>query len=133
MKIKPKITRIDGEPTEVMPGKRGRRLPLVGLGDGARNVDVHVNILNVDSGPGPTHYHAEAENIYIVIEGTVEVTIEGENYLASAGDVVFIPPGYHHSAGTVGDKPARIIEIYAPPISTPSGRDFHIVSGGYEE
>ena len=44
MKIKPKITRIDGDPTEVMPGKRGRRLPLVGPGDGARNVDVHVNI-----------------------------------------------------------------------------------------
>ena len=133
MKARPKITRIDGEPKEMMPGKRGWRLPLVGPEDGARNVDVHINILKADSGPGPTHYHAESENIYIVIEGTVEVIIEGKKYLASAGDVAFIPPGLHHSAATAGDKPARIIEIYAPPISTPSGRDFHIVSGGYEE
>jgi mannose-6-phosphate isomerase-like protein (cupin superfamily) len=133
MEAKPKLTRIDHEPTEEMPGRRGKRLPLVGPVDGARNVDVHINILNVDSGPGPTHYHAHSENIYIVLDGMVEVTIEGRKYIAKPGDVAFIPPGVHHSAGTTGDKPARIIEIYAPPIATSSGRDFQIVSGGYND
>jgi len=82
MNVKPKLTRIDREPTEIMPGQRGQKLPLVGPDDGARNVDVHINVLNVDSGEGPTHYHAHSENIYIVLEGMVEVTIEGEKYAA---------------------------------------------------
>jgi len=83
---------------------------------------VHINLINVDSGPGPTHYHAKAENIYVVLEGNVEAIVEGKKYYLGPGEVAFIPPGVRHQAGNCGDKIARVLEIYAP-----AGEDFHIV------
>ncbi|MGE5307155.1 MAG: cupin domain-containing protein [Alphaproteobacteria bacterium] len=117
-----KVMRIEDAPMKVMRWDRGKTLRLVDEADGAKNVDVHINLINVDSGPGPTHYHAKAENIYIVLEGTVEAIVEGKKYRISAGEVAFIPPGVHHAAGNGGDTVARVIEIYAP-----AGQDFHII------
>ena len=87
-------------------------------------MDVHINLINVDSGPGPTHYHAKVENFYIVLEGTVQAIVERKKYRLGSGEIAFIPPGVKHAAGNAGDKVARVIEIYAP-----AGQDFHIVDG----
>ena len=108
--------------TKAMRFDRGTMVELVGEAEGARNVDVHINVLNVDSGPGPYHFHEHAENVYIVLEGTLGVVVEGERHLLQRDDVAFIPPGVRHSAGNAGDVPARVIEIYAPV-----GSDFHFV------
>jgi len=89
---------------------------------GNRNVDLHINEIKVDAGPGPTHYHERSENIYIVLEGMFEVRVEGQAYLFGPNEVAYIPPGVRHSAGNAGTTVARVIEIYAPP-----GPDFHIV------
>lgn len=89
---------------------------------GAQNIDLHINVLNVDSGPGPYHFHAKSENVYVVLDGTVWAIVEGEKYVLKEGDVIFIPPGVKHAAGNGGDVPARVMEIYAPP-----GPDFNIV------
>ena len=117
-----KVMRIEDAPVRVMRWDRGKALRLVDEADGAKNVDVHINLINVDSGPGPTHYHAKAENIYVVLEGTVEAIVAGKKYRLGPGEVAFIPPGVRHAAGNCGDKVARVLEIYAP-----AGEDFHIV------
>jgi mannose-6-phosphate isomerase-like protein (cupin superfamily) len=117
-----KVMRIEDAPVRVMRWDRGKALRLVDEADGAKNVDVHINLINVDSGPGPTHYHAKAENIYVVLEGNVEAIVEGKKYRLGPGEVAFIPPGVRHQAGNCGDKVARVLEIYAP-----AGEDFHIV------
>jgi mannose-6-phosphate isomerase-like protein (cupin superfamily) len=85
-------------------------------------MDLHINQIEVEAGSGPLHYHKEAENAYIVLEGTLEITVEGESRLVGPNSVAWIPPGLHHSVGNAGDTPARLIEIYAP-----AGPDFHIV------
>ena len=117
-----KVMRIEDAPVRVMRWDRGKALRLVDEADGAKNVDVHINLINVDSGPGPTHYHAKAENIYVVLEGNVEAIVEGKKYRLGPGEVAFIPPGVRHQAGNCGDNVARVLEIYAP-----AGEDFHIV------
>lgn len=89
---------------------------------GNRNVDLHINEIKVDAGPGPTHYHERSENIYVVLEGLLEVRVEGQIYLFGPDEVAYIPPGVVHSAGNAGTTVTRVIEIYAPP-----GPDFHIV------
>jgi len=109
-------------PTRPMRFDRGTLIALVGEAEGARNVDVHINVLNVDSGPGPYHFHEHAENVYIVLEGSLGVVIEGTQHVLERDDVAFIPPGLRHSAGNAGTVPARVIEIYAPV-----GSDFHFV------
>lgn len=121
---KPFFTKIDDAPREGMRLGRGQMIRLVWPQVGADNVDLHINLINPDSGPGPLHYHERSENVYVVLEGEVEVVIEGERHLFGPGDVAFIPPGLRHTAGNSGkdNKVAKVIEIYAPP-----GPDFHIV------
>ena len=115
--------RIDDAPTRKMNLGRGTSIKLVNGETGASNVDVHINLLNEDSGPGEIHYHARAENVYVVLEGTLEVVIEGERHLLGPGEVGWIAPGVVHTAGNAGlGGVTRILEIYAP-----AGEDFHAV------
>jgi mannose-6-phosphate isomerase-like protein (cupin superfamily) len=113
--------RIDDAPTRKLNLDRGTSIKLVGGETGAAKVDVHINLLNEDSGPGEIHYHAHAENVYVVLEGTLEVVIEGEQHLLGPGEVGWIAPGVVHTAGNAGlGGITRILEIYAP-----AGADFH--------
>ncbi len=116
-------------PSHAMRYDRGTQYQLFGPHNGAANADVHINVLKLDSGRGPYHYHERAENFYIVLDGKVEVLVEGVRHLLQKDDVAFIPPGLRHSAGTAADSlvPARVIEIYAP-----AGADFNIVDGPFE-
>ena len=123
----PKFTRIDTGTPKGMRLDRGVTHHLVGLDDGASNVDLHTNVINADSGIGPYHYHAKAENIYVVMSGTAEVIIDGVKYLFKAGDVAFIPPGVPHAAGSDGRGITTVLEIYAP-----AGRDFEIIEDSAE-
>jgi mannose-6-phosphate isomerase-like protein (cupin superfamily) len=117
-----RVFNLKDAPVRTMRLDRGVQLRLFGEETGACNVDVHINVLNIDSGTGPYHYHERVENVYIVLEGTFEVVVEGRRYYLRKDDVAFIPPGLRHYAGNAGDIPARAIEIYAP-----AGTDFHIV------
>jgi mannose-6-phosphate isomerase-like protein (cupin superfamily) len=119
----PIVFNLSDAPTRPMRYDRGTQIRLFGEETGARNIDVHINVINVDSGPGPYHFHEHAENVYIVLEGEIEAIVEGERHVLRKDDVAFIPPGLRHSAGNAGTVPARAIEIYAPV-----GTDFHIVS-----
>lgn len=120
---KPFFTKIDDAPIGKLKFDRGWTQRLVNERVGARKVDVHINHINDDSGPGDLHFHAQAENVYIVLEGVLEVVVEGERHLLEQGWVGFIPPGAHHTAGSVGGKGVtKVIEIYAP-----AGEDFHVV------
>lgn len=89
---------------------------------GARNIDIHLNYLHAGSGPGPRHYHERAENVYIVISGTIEVEVDGEIKTLEAEDVLFIAPKALHSTSNPGSDTAVFLEVYAP-----AGKDFHIV------
>jgi mannose-6-phosphate isomerase-like protein (cupin superfamily) len=97
-------------------------LQLVDQAMGARNVDVHLNVLEPGTGLGNYHYHQRSDNIYIILSGRARMIVEGEEYFVEPNQVVFIPPGVRHATANAGDTPLRLIEIYAPP-----GPDFHVV------
>jgi mannose-6-phosphate isomerase-like protein (cupin superfamily) len=122
MPSEPIVFNLSEAPTQPMRYDRGTQIRLFGEQTGTVNVDVHINVINADSGSGPYHYHERAENVYIVLEGQIEAIVEGKRYILGKDDVAFIPPGLKHSAGATGGAPARAIEIYAP-----AGTDFHIV------
>ena len=115
-------------PSQTMRFDRGTQLKLFGPQNGASNADIHINLLKLDSGRGPYHFHERAENFYIVLDGKLEVVVEGRRHVLQKDDVAFIPPGLRHCAGTAADSPvpARVIEIYAP-----AGPDFHIVEDSF--
>ncbi len=119
----PYFTKISEAPSRGLNLDRGKSVMLINDKTGAANVDVHINHINVDSGPGERHYHAKAENVYIVLEGCLEVVVEGNRYLLYKDDVGFIPAGVVHTAGNAGtDGVCNVIEV-----SAPAGHDFHVV------
>lgn len=67
----------------------------------------------------PAHFHAKHSEVFYVVSGQVEWTVNGETHVMGAGDVVFIPPGTPHAVKTVGGKEAHLLMLYEP--------------GGYEE
>ena len=82
---------------------------------GARHLDLHVNVLRPGVAAGPYHRHSNAENAYYVLSGDVLVVIDEAEHRLGPGDSAFIPPGVAHSVTNMGEREARLIEIYAPP------------------
>jgi len=121
MSLNAVFTRLKDAPTDQMRLDRGTMARLCGRHTGASNVDMHINTLKPDSGPGPYHYHAESDNVYFVLEGEISVVVEGQEFRLARNDALFIPPGLKHATSNCGDVPAQFIEIYAP-----SAPDFHL-------
>ena len=120
---KPFFTSIGAAPRRPMKLGRGTGIKLVNEETGSPGLDLHLNVINDDSGPGEVHFHRRADNVYIVLEGVLEVVVEGERHLLEKDDVGFIPAGLVHTAGSAGGHgPTRVLEIYAP-----AGYDFHEV------
>jgi mannose-6-phosphate isomerase-like protein (cupin superfamily) len=59
------------------------------------------------------HYHAEAEEIYYVVEGSGEMELEGDRRVLSPGDAVLIPPGAWHQI-RARDERLRFLCCCAP-------------------
>ncbi len=61
----------------------------------------------------PAHVHPE-EQISIVREGQMEITIGDKTHLVAPGDVIHFPPNVPHAGRTLM-QPCRLIDIFSPP------------------
>ncbi len=64
------------------------------------------------SGPGD-HVHEHAEEHFLVLEGTIDFRVQGQDFRAEVGDVVHVPRGCTH-AFTVRSPTARTVATYSP-------------------
>jgi mannose-6-phosphate isomerase-like protein (cupin superfamily) len=64
-------------------------------------------------GPDP-HTHREEDDSFLILEGEVTFTVEGEDVVAEAGTFVLVPPGIEHTFANRSDRPAKILNIHAP-------------------
>jgi mannose-6-phosphate isomerase-like protein (cupin superfamily) len=77
-------------------------------------VAVHESKLAPKSEPHPPHHH-DGEEIFMMLDGTLEVTINGKSSLISRGSVAFIGSGDEHGIRNPGDIPARYYVIELGP------------------
>ena len=71
----------------------------------------------MDSRPGHTHtFHSE---VFYVMTGQMEWTVDGDIQLLGPGDLVYIPPGAQHATRVMGDEPVHALMLFEP--------------GGYEQ
>jgi len=57
--------------------------------------------------PGPPqHRHAQHDEGFYVISGTVRFTVGAEDHDATAGTLVMVPPGAPHTFANVTDRPS---------------------------
>jgi len=59
----------------------------------------------------PEHAHPH-EQIVNMLEGTYELTVDGEKHLLNAGEVLVIPGGATHSGQAHTD--CRILDVFSP-------------------
>jgi quercetin dioxygenase-like cupin family protein len=58
------------------------------------------------------HRHRQAE-IYLLLEGTASITIDGETRPVSAGSAAFIPGNALHSCENTGSSDLRVTYVFA--------------------
>jgi mannose-6-phosphate isomerase-like protein (cupin superfamily) len=63
------------------------------------------------------HYHARSEELYVLLDGTAEMEVEGARQSVGPGDAVLISPGAWHQIRAGEGAPVRFLCCCAPPYS----------------
>ena len=67
------------------------------------------------SGPGagaPTHRHANAEELVLVVEGRAEFWMDGDRADAGAGDSMVLPAGSSHGFRNAGEGVLHTVAVF---------------------
>jgi mannose-6-phosphate isomerase-like protein (cupin superfamily) len=106
-------SRDDATPFTTADGSTIRVLLDAELG-GARNQSLAEASLE----PGQAterHYHARAEELYVLLDGRGEMEVDGARGAVGPGDAVLIPPGAWHQIRASEQEPLRFLCCCAPP------------------
>jgi (S)-ureidoglycine aminohydrolase len=90
------------------------------------NLEVHLTTIEPGKAAHPPHTHADQEELIIVKEGIINMTIAGQSKLLPAGSVAYSLPGDEHGAVNAGKEKASYYVIkYATrtPMNAARGRN----------
>ncbi|GAA3765024.1 cupin domain-containing protein [Salinactinospora qingdaonensis] len=84
---------------------------------GTQDTDGTIGVMEAEvpagSGP-PLHIHQNEDEMFYVLEGTLEIVDVDRTFLAEAGSFLFLPRGSAHRFTNVSDKPARMLMLFSP-------------------
>jgi mannose-6-phosphate isomerase-like protein (cupin superfamily) len=63
------------------------------------------------------HTHPDAEQVYVIVQGSGRVQVAGDVERVSEGDLVFVPPSAEHGIANDGSEPLVYISAASPPVS----------------
>ena len=63
--------------------------------------------------------HPDTDQVLTFVDGTGEARLDGETTEVEPNDLVFVRAGTRHNFVNTGDRPLRLITIYAPPEHEP--------------
>ncbi|GAA1889626.1 cupin domain-containing protein [Streptomyces durmitorensis] len=76
--------------------------------------------------PGPPqHRHAQHDEGFYVVSGTVRFTVGEQDYDATAGTLVMVPPGAPHTFANTTGQPAVMVSTFTPDLYVQYFRDLH--------
>src|SRR6267378_5730290 len=78
------------------------------------SLEVHETTLLPGGAPHPPHHHVHSE-MWLIREGTVELTINGTIYRLGAGSVGFVHSNDEHGIKNVGESPATYFVVAIGP------------------
>jgi quercetin dioxygenase-like cupin family protein len=90
------------------------------------NFECHVTTINPGEAPHAAHRHPD-EEIIVLREGTLEVTINGQTQRAGPGSILFYGSNDLHGMRNVGDVPAtyhviRVVTAATPKAPSPAAK-----------
>lgn len=71
--------------------------------------------MHVPPGGGPPPHRHDFEEMFTLLEGTLDVTFRGTTYAARAGETINVPANAPHQFHNSSDQPARLLCLCAPP------------------
>jgi mannose-6-phosphate isomerase-like protein (cupin superfamily) len=63
--------------------------------------------------------HPDVDQILLFMEGDGQAILEGERSAVRPNDLVFVRAGTRHNFVNTGDRPLRLVTVYAPPEHEP--------------
>lgn len=90
--------------------ERGFSLPFVNESCGARQLRLHVSVINPGEAAHPPHQHA-GEEIMFLLEGTAEARIGDETHIIGPMTALFCPENVLHGLRNVGETPIKYMVI----------------------
>lgn len=86
---------------------------------GCKRFSIGIDIISKDGGTKPPHCHPKSTEVVYLISGKLKVIDgEGKFHYIRSGDIVYLPPGTVHYFKNVGEKEAKILFCYSPPVKT---------------
>lgn len=95
------------EKNKLPEGEKTKLFPLF------ENADHTVNVIQT-RGAVPTHYHAEHDELVMILDGGGKFTIEGKTQDVKAGDVLVIPRGAVHGFVHEGQGVTAVVSVFSP-------------------
>lgn len=103
------VYRFENLPVRESAGNRFRPV-LEGITSGGSHLEVHESDLAPGVMPHPGHHHPHDE-MFMVREGTLEVTISGQSFRLGPGSVAYVAEGDEHGIRNPGPDRARYFVI----------------------
>ena len=88
-------------------------------------------VLAPHAGGPPQHRHAQHDEGFYVVCGTVRFTSGERSFDAPARTLVMVPPGAPHTFANPGDEPAVVLNTFTPDLYVNYFRDLRdMIAGG---
>ncbi|MER7225581.1 cupin domain-containing protein [Streptomyces rubradiris] len=137
------------EETRTSEPQAGPAVSVVGPGDGETIVlgTTHMRVLEDGSHTGhrlaiaesvlaphtqgpPQHRHSQHDEGFYILSGTVRFTVGDEDYDATTGTLVLVPPGTPHTFANLSGRPAVMLSTFTPDLYVQYFRDLQEVLAG---
>lgn len=113
---------LDHKPTTVAPEKGpdevywvlGSKVTMKLTGDQTQGNFCVVEVTCQMGDAVPPHSHTEKDELFYVLEGQFQFTLNGQSRLLKAGDFAFVPAGVFHSFHNPGPSVSRLLDIHTP-------------------
>jgi len=108
-----KVIRVDeSQATTIEPGRATK--PLINIDVGAKNVSI--TWMETPAGWKSDPHTREVEEILYILSGKCAISTDKERFEATAGTIIFIPPGEKHQHENIGTQTFSQLVIFAPPL-----------------